>query len=186
MLRHTLGAWGGKDDLWVFAYGSLIWNPEFEPVEVRQATVFGWHRALRMWSRINRGTPEQPGLVLALLSGGSCKGMALRLAAAAVPEVLPRLWAREMVTGVYDPLFVKAHTAEGTLRALTFTLSRQSPSFTGELSDDQLASIMQHSCGRYGTTRDYVEKTAACLRAAGLRDTELEALVRRHCSTITG
>ena len=67
--------WGGKDDLWIFAYASLIWRPEFEHAEERFATIHGYHRALKMWSRVNRGTPECPGLVFGLLHGGSCKGM---------------------------------------------------------------------------------------------------------------
>ena len=66
--------WGGRDDLWVFGYASLIWRPDIEVAERRLSTVHGWHRALKMWSRINRGTPERPGLVFALLPGGSCQG----------------------------------------------------------------------------------------------------------------
>ena len=72
MLARTMAEWGGQQDLWVFGYGSLIWRPEFPFVERHPARVHGWHRALKMWSRVNRGTPECPGLVLALLPGGSC------------------------------------------------------------------------------------------------------------------
>ncbi len=189
MLEQTLHHWGGLQDLWVFAYGSLIWNPEFVPRQRCRATLYGWHRALRMWSRINRGTPEQPGLVLALLPGGACKGVALRIRQAEVPQTLERLWHREMITGVYDPRFVQVHpfglqagasAVSSPLRALTFTLSRRSPSFTGPLSDAQLRHIMQHASGRYGTTRDYVEKTVLGLRAEGIADQPLEQLAHRH------
>lgn len=181
MLRQTLQAWGGLADLWVFAYGSLIWNPEFEPAERRRATVYGWHRALKMWSRINRGTPERPGLVLALLPGGACGGVALRIPRREVRPLLQRLWGREMMTGVYDPLFLTTHTGDGPLRALAFTLSRKSPSYTGPLSDQEMRQIMRHSQGRYGTTRDYVEKTVEGLRSETIRDRALEALLQRYC-----
>jgi cation transport protein ChaC len=193
MLGQTLREWGGQDDLWVFAYGSLIWNPEFSPVQRCRATLYGWHRALRMWSRINRGTPEQPGLVLALLPGGACKGVALRIARHEVPQTLTRLWDREMITGVYDPRFVRVHPFDGqhggggaeeqgigTVKALAFTLSRKSPSFTGPLGDQQLRHIMRHACGRYGTTCEYVEKTVRCLQEEGIHDRALEQLARRH------
>ncbi|MGZ5237736.1 MAG: gamma-glutamylcyclotransferase, partial [Caldimonas sp.] len=74
LLGETLGAWGGHGDAWIFGYASLIWRPEFDAVEDRPATVYGWHRSLAMRSRVNRGTPECPGLVFALVAGGSCRG----------------------------------------------------------------------------------------------------------------
>ena len=91
MLARTMAEWGGQQDLWVFGYGSLIWRPEFPFVERHPARVHGWHRALKMWSRVNRGTPECPGLVLALLPGGSCQGMAFRVDRAQVARILPPL-----------------------------------------------------------------------------------------------
>src|SRR6218665_3224408 len=81
LLALAREAWGGQSDLWVFGYASLIWRPEFESVEHRDARVHGWHRALEMTSRINRGTPECPGLVFALVPGGSCRGVAYRIEA---------------------------------------------------------------------------------------------------------
>ena len=79
MLAQALRTWGGHEDLWVFGYASLIWRPEFDAAEQRPAAVHGWHRALQMRSRVNRGTPECPGLVFALVPGGSCRGMAYRI-----------------------------------------------------------------------------------------------------------
>ena len=72
MLQTVISQWGGQSDLWIFGYASLIWRPEFECIEQRFTTLYGYHRALKMWSRINRGTPECPGLVFGLLQGGSC------------------------------------------------------------------------------------------------------------------
>lgn len=177
MLACTLAQWGGVRDLWVFGYASLIWRPEFDSEEHRPAVVHGWHRALRMRSRVNRGTPERPGLVFALVPGGSCHGMAYRIARERVVDELQRLWQREMPTGVYDPRFLPCRSAQGTLSALAFTLSRRSPSFVGQLSDDELLEILRHARGRYGSTLQYLAETARCLRERGVRDREIERLV---------
>jgi cation transport protein ChaC len=110
LLADVHSRWGGRDDLWIFGYASLIWRPEFEAAEQRPAQVHGWHRALEMRSRINRGTPECPGLVFALVAGGSCRGMVYRIERARVDDELPRLWAREMPTGVYDARWLPCRT----------------------------------------------------------------------------
>ena len=180
MLQRTLQQWQmrGRPDLWLFAYGSLIWKVDFPVQEQRRAGVYGHHRALRMWSRVNRGTPELPGLVFALLSGGSCQGMALRVPAPEVPAVLPQLWAREMPFPVYDPKWLRCHTADGVVPALAFTLSRHSPSYTGTLSAEQLRTIFAQARGRYGSTLDYARQTHQQLQALGIRDDRLAALMR--------
>ena len=108
--------WGGQDDLWVFGYASLIWRPDMAVAEQRLCTVRGWHRALKMWSRINRGTPERPGLVFALLPGGSCQGVAMRVPVDQVPQALISLWAREMPSKVYLPRWVQGHTPQGQVQ----------------------------------------------------------------------
>ena len=176
-LARTRHEWGGRGDLWVFGYASLLWRPEFDSVEHRPALVRGWHRALRMASRINRGTTERPGLVFALLPGGSCHGAVFRVARSQAAEVLDRLWFREMPSGVYDPRWLPCRTTHGEVRALTFTLSRKSPQHTGRLADAQLVDILRHSRGRYGTTLDYLLETARCLAERGVRDREIERLV---------
>jgi cation transport protein ChaC len=177
LLRSTLAQWDGHSDLWVFGYASLIWRPDFEFCEHRPARVHGWHRALKMWSRINRGTPECPGLVFALLSGGSCHGMVFRVPKRKVPAVLDTLWDREMPTGVYDPRWLSCATPKGPVQALAFTLSRQSPSFTGELSAAQYRHIFAHANGRYGSTHAYARQTFDCLKAQGIHDRRLEAIL---------
>ena len=113
LLQQVRQQWGGQSDLWVFGYASLIWRPEFDAAEHRPALVRGWHRALRMRSRVNRGTPEQPGLVYALMSGGMCRGMVYRIPQERGPAELDRLWHREMPTGVYDPRWLRCQTATG-------------------------------------------------------------------------
>ncbi|HYE69906.1 MAG TPA: gamma-glutamylcyclotransferase [Aquabacterium sp.] len=178
LLESTRSQWGARDDLWVFGYASLIWRPEFEFTEHRPARVRGWHRTLRMHSRVNRGTPEQPGLVFALVSGGMCRGMVYRVPAARAADELERLWQREMPTGVYDPRWLPCQTPDGMVQALAFTLSRRSPNFTGRIDDAQMLHILRHASGRYGTTLDYLLRTAEALRGCAVRDREIERLVR--------
>jgi cation transport protein ChaC len=183
LLARTRTRWGGARDLWVFGYASLIWRPEFHFEEHRAAVVHGWHRALRMRSRVNRGTPERPGLVFALVPGGSCRGVVYRIGRDRAEVELDRLWAREMPTGVYDPRWLPCRTPEGTVEALGFTLSRRSPNYVSTLSDDELLHVLRGASGRYGTTLQYLVDTARCLRERGVRDREIErlmALVRRH------
>lgn len=185
-LTRIRAEWGGCNDLWVFGYASLIWRPEFDAAEQRPATVYGWHRALKMRSSVNRGTPECPGLVFALLAGGSCQGMAYRIERSRAHEELERLWLREMPTGVYDPRWVPCRTPHGMVQALAFTLSRRSPSYVSALTDEQVVAVLRTARGRYGTTLDYLVGTATCLNARGIRDREIERLVglaRRHALT---
>lgn len=183
LLHRAVAHWGGRSDLWVFGYASLIARPEFDAVEHRVARVHGWHRALRMRSRVNRGTPERPGLVFALLHGGSCHGVAYRVPRKHAAAEMERLWAREMPNAIYDPRWLPCRTAKGVIRALAFTLSRNSPNFIATLADRELIHILEHARGRFGTTLDYLVETAEALRRRGLRDREIErmvALAREH------
>ncbi|VTU22755.1 putative protein involved in cation transport [Variovorax sp. RA8] len=178
MLDRVIDEWGGHEDLWVFGYGSLIWRPEFGFIERHPARVHGWHRALKMWSRVNRGTVENPGLVFGLLSGGSCRGMVFRVPAADGLETLGRLWLREMPTGVYDPRWLDCTTPHGSVRALAFTLSRRSPNFTGTLDDERYRHIFANAAGRYGSSLDYAQQTLLELRRHSIHDAALARLVR--------
>lgn len=183
MLERTLAEWGGRDDIWLFAYASLIWRPDFDALEQRSAILHGYHRALRMRSRVNRGTPQEPGLVFALLSGGSCRGLVYRIARQEAKATLSSLWLREMPTGVYDPQWLRCRTREGDVTALAFTLSRRSPSWTGPLDDAKLLHIFRHAQGRYGSTLDYLLQTASSLNERGIQDQEVQRqveLARRH------
>ena len=190
MLDAVLREWGGHGDLWIFGYASLIWRPEFEFEEQRFASVRGYHRALKMWSRLNRGTPDCPGLVFGLLPGGSCRGMVYRLAQNRVAAALPALWQREMPNGVYDPKWLRCETLpvagltcppvnvqSSDVRALAFTLSRRSPSHTGALSEETYRTIFSDACGRYGTTREYAQNTYDKLREIGIEDRALGKLL---------
>jgi glutathione-specific gamma-glutamylcyclotransferase len=181
MMADTLDQWrnqGERPDLWVFGYASLVWRPEFDAAEQRPARVHGYHRCLHMWSRVNRGSPERPGLVFALMAGGSCDGLALRVPHEQVESIFPVLWAREMPNPVYDPKWLRCRTEHGPVRALAFTLSRRSPNYTGELSAERYREIFAHSRGRYGTTLDYARQTLHGLREHGIEDHALAHLLR--------
>ena len=165
-------------DLWVFGYASLLWRPEFEAQEQHLTRVWGWHRALKMWSRLNRGSPECPGLVFALLPGGSCQGVVYRVEKKQADEVLTRLWAREMPMDVYTPNWLSCTTPNGPVKALAFTLPRSSPSFTGDLPAETYQQIFRQASGRFGTTRDYAQQTYRSLQDHGIEDRALAALLR--------
>ena len=172
-----LANWPESQDLWVFGYASLIWRPEFEILEQHLIKVQGWHRALKMWSRVNRGSPECPGLVFALLSGGSCQGMLFRTPARQVKQTIEQLWLREMPNNVYTTRWLHCPTPQGLVNALAFTLPRSSPSYTGDLSPAQYQHIFQNAKGRYGTTLDYAKDTFNSLKQHGIHDKALEGLL---------
>ena len=178
LLDRVLAEWGGTDDLWIFGYGSLIWRPGFDFAEQRRAKVHGWHRALKMWSRINRGTMDRPGLVFAMLSGGCCQGMVFRVPREHGEAVLRQLWPREMPLATYDPRFLACQTGHGPVRALAFTLSRKSPSHTGLLTEAEYRRIFTEASGKYGTTLDYAHRTHEELRRHDIRDRALERLLK--------
>ncbi len=164
-------------DLWVFGYASLIWRQEFAHTAQHLTRVHGWHRALKMWSHVNRGTPECPGLVFALLPGGSCQGVVFRIPAAQAQQALAQLWQREMPRPVYTPRWLPCPTPDGIVQALAFTLPRSSPSFTGNLSPAQYRAIFSQASGRFGTTLDYARQTYDSLQALGIEDHSLGALL---------
>jgi glutathione-specific gamma-glutamylcyclotransferase len=176
----ALAGWDGRSDLWLFGYGSLIWNPGLPTLEAVRARVHGYHRGLYLWSRVNRGTPEQPGLVLALDRGGSCSGMAFRLGGTDAAEHLEVLWRREMAMGSYRPAWLPCTLADGRrVEALAFVMRREASSYTGKLPDPVVRTVLGCASGRYGTTLDYVSRTVKALRESGMPDRALEALLKR-------
>ena len=165
MLARLRADWGGQRDLWVFGYASLIWRPEFDAAEHRSALVHGWHRALRMRSRINRGTPQQPGLVFALLPGGACRGVVYRLRREHAPTTNWSACGRARCPPASTTRAgCPAAPPHGVVPALAFTLSRRSDAYMGPLPDEQMLHILRHARGSYGTTLDYLADTAHALR----------------------
>jgi cation transport protein ChaC len=112
-----------------------------------------------------------------MLSGGSCRGVVFRVEQAHVPQVMETLWQREMPLATYDPRWLTCHTPRGPVQALAFTLSRRSPSHTGELHEDDYRRIFLQARGRYGTTHDYAQATFEELRRQGIHDRALARLL---------
>jgi cation transport protein ChaC len=165
------------DDLWVFAYGSLMWRPGFEYLERRGAFVHGWRRSLCIYSHIYRGTPEVPGLVLGLDRGGACRGVAFRVAGSLREKTLDYLRERELVTAVYFEKYVRAHFSDGTeAQALTYVANRSHQQYAGRLEPERLLKLVAQGLGRSGPNGDYVLNTEAHLREMGIRDATLEWL----------
>lgn len=180
-LATTLAHWHGREPLWVFGYGSLIWKPEFEFDRRVAARVYGYHRKLCLRSVHNRGTPECPGLVAGLDRGGSCAGIAYRVPADGVRAQFSQLWEREMVMGSYSPrwLHVRRLDGHGGLTALAFVVRRDAPNYCGRLDERELLDVLARACGRFGTSLDYLLRTVEGLRAEGLADPHLERLAQR-------
>jgi len=168
-----------RDPVWVFAYGSLMWNPEMAFAETRSAVLHGYHRRFCLYSRDYRGTPERPGLVLGLDRGGSCRGLARLLPAETLGVAIDRLWAREMAGQVYDMRRVAVETPEGPLAAYAFTVRRDNPDYAGRLSFERTAEIIAGAVGGRGTGRDYLANTVRHLDELGIRDKLLHRLHAR-------
>lgn len=179
-LHDALRHWDRATAAWVFAYGSLIWNPDLVFDRRLAARVHGYHRRLCLWSRINRGTPECPGLVAGLDRGGSCAGVVYRIPAADVPAQFERLWEREMFMGSYAPRWLQARAADGSIvPALAFVVRRDVANYAGRLSEAQILDVFRRgSCGRFGTSLEYLVNTVRSLHENGLRDPHFERLAR--------
>ena len=178
-LRAALAGRPAEGAVWVFGYGSLIWNPAFHFVEKRVALVRGWHRRFCLWLKAGRGTPESPGLMLALDRGGCCRGIAFRLDEAQVEEELLILWRREMLSGSYEARWLDAHSEVGPIRVVTFVANRGHTRFTNLLSDEEVADRISVARGPLGSCAEYLFNTVEHLDALGFRDASLERIKRR-------
>ena len=164
----------------MFAYGSLMWNPALEFAEALPCKVEGWRRSFCFWTPLGRGTPELPGLMLALESGGSCEGIAYRLAPDQVRSELAILWNREMLSGVYQARWVPTKLRDGrTVTAVTFVVDTAHCQYCGDLPMERAAHHIAFAEGRRGACRDYLANTAEHARTLGIHDTYLEELVER-------
>ncbi len=166
--------------LWVFGYGSLIWDPGFPVAETQVARMTDWHRSFCMRSIHHRGTPERMGLVLALdrAAGAFCDGVAFRVEAWAEDATLEALRARELISSAYLEDWLAVRTRDGrAITALTYVIDPQHEQYCGGLSLSEQADIIAHAVGGRGTNRAYLEATAAHLAQLGIADADLDALV---------
>ncbi len=164
--------------VWVFGYGSLIWNSAIKSVERRSASIDGWHRSFCLSITALRATADRPGLMLALDRGGSCRGVAYRLAEEDVERELRLLWRREMVCGAYVPRWVELRTSDGEPFgwAVAFTIDAGDPQYAGNLDEDTVVHRLATASGGLGSSADYLFRTHDSLHAHGIRDARLERL----------
>jgi cation transport protein ChaC len=185
-LATTLKSKPAASDWWVFAYGSLLWNPLFPFEDARRGTLSGRRRRFCLWSLASRGTANQPGLVLGLDRGGSCHGVVYRLPARSARAELTLLWRREMVLGAYLPLWVTVRCDAKPLVALAFVVDRAHRQYTGNLTLGEQAEVLATAAGAFGSSADYLERARVALVTHGIVDPYLERLAalvaRRRCT----
>jgi cation transport protein ChaC len=179
-LRAVRSAVAAGTDVWVFGYGSLMWNPAINVADSRKAHVRGYHRTFCLTLPIGRGTVEKPGLMLGIDRGGSCTGVAHRIRAEEVESELTILWYREMLSGSYEPRWINGEVEGiGPARMLSFVINRSHPRYENGLSEADVARRLAEAEGIIGTNRDYLYRTVAFLTSLGISDGPIHKLERR-------
>lgn len=167
------------DEFWVFGYGSLMWRPGFAYEDATHARLFGYRRALCVHSHVHRGTPERPGLVLGLDRGGSCLGIAFKVARQAADEVVAYLRDRELVTHVYKERRVALQLRSGRrVGAIAYVVDRNHPQYAGALTAEEAVAKVRGAVGRSGPNEEYVINTVNHLRQMKIGDHWLEQVAR--------
>jgi cation transport protein ChaC len=168
-------ALGGRlgRDLWIFAYGSLMWDPAIHVVEIRAAALTGFHRRFCLKVEIGRGSQGRPALMAALDVGGECHGLAMRIPAQAVDGETEILWMREMIGEAYIPVFCNVSTPQGSVEALAFVMDRKSARFA-DIGAEEAARIISNGSGILGTNLEYFDNLATHVEALGIRDEVFE------------
>ena len=176
--KQAISQFNQTEDIWLFAYGSLLWNPTITYKEVQVAHLFGFHRRFCLKTILGRGTPECPGLMLALDRGGSCKGVAYRISREIAEHELKIIWNREMVSNSYVAKVVRLKTKTSPLKAITFAMNRKDNKYSGRLSTIDTANIIARSRGPLGSSRDYLFETIDKLTEYGIMDSHLNKLAK--------
>lgn len=176
--------------LWVFGYGSLMWQPDFPVAEARVARLSGWHRSFCMWSIHHRGTVQAPGLVLALdrAAGAVCDGLALRAEPGTEVATLAMLRDRELVSSAYleTRLPVTFRDGGGAAETLAYVIDPAHVQYTGPLAPEDQARIIAGASGGRGRNCDYLWSTVAHLADLGIADPDLEWLSARVRELVAG
>jgi cation transport protein ChaC len=169
----------GDQDLWVFGYASLMWDPGFRFVEVRRAKLYGYARRFCLFDILLRGSPDEPGLMAALSEGDGCHGLAFRIARTQLFEESAFFWWRELLGPVYKPMVVKLATTHGDISALTVVADPASEWIRTDLSQEQQVHMIATGKGFGGTSLHYIENIAAQFAAIGMEDEELNNLLAK-------
>jgi cation transport protein ChaC len=167
------------NDLWIFGYGSLMWNPAIHVTESRPALLQGYSRRFAMRLVFGRAMPDRPGLMMCLVPGGNCHGVAHRIAAQAVESETRILWMREMLSGAYTPTWVDLDFGQGQTRGVTFVINEAHPRYLPGLAVAEKAARIAVAEGPLGSNRDYLYRTAEALAANGLTDPYIDDMMAR-------
>ncbi len=179
-LHATLADRPNSGEIWVFAYGSLIWRPCFEYADRLKATLSGYRRRFSVWTVMARGTPAEPGLALALEEGdGSCHGVAYRLAPDHALAGLEALWAREILTSIYRPRWLTVTVDARAVTAISFVVETADAQYAGALPSAEQAAIIAAAHGKLGSCRDYLANTVSELAVLGIDEPGLTALLKK-------
>ena len=167
-----------NQDVWIFGYGSLIWNPaiHFERKDIM--TIYGFHRKFCLKTYLGRGNKEAPGLVLGLDHGGSCRGIAFKIPAKIAAHELEIIWRREMLSGSYIPRCLNGKINGISVKALGFVVNKQEDRYVGDLTDVETATLISKANGFLGTCADYLINTSEHLEDLGIPDKKLSHLVK--------
>ncbi len=178
----------GGPDTWLFAYGSLIWKPEVQHVEMRKGTARGWHRSFCFRIVRFRGTKEQPGLMMSLDRGGQCQGVLFRLSSENLEAQLGKLVRREITVKPPNnlPRWIGVETERGPVRALAFVMNRKSRFYVAKLSTEEVADTLAKACGHWGSCAEYLHNTVAHLEEHGIHDRGLWKLQELVAGRIAG
>lgn len=169
----------GQSDIWVFAYGSLIWHPGFEFMDQQLALLRGYHRRFCIYSHHHRGTPDRQGLVLGLDRGGSCRGVAFQVAAAQSRSAMIYLIERELVAPVYQPRCLRVQLVDQAISAWTFVVDQRHHQYAGKLSVETAAQLIRQAIGKRGPNREYLENTVHHLEQLGIQDSRLRSILEK-------
>ena len=167
-----------NQDVWIFGYGSLIWNPaiHFERKDIM--TIYGFHRKFCLKTYLGRGNKEAPGLVLGLDHGGSCRGIAFKIPAKIAAHELEIIWRREMLSGSYIHRWLNGKIKGISVKALGFVVNKQEDRYVGDLTDVETATLISKANGFLGTCADYLINTSEHLEDLGIPDKKLSHLVK--------
>jgi cation transport protein ChaC len=192
--RALLGAMiAARHDIWIYGYGSLMWDPGFHFSEVRLAHLRGYQRRFTYWTRISRGTRERPALMLTLEKQADeaccCSGLVFRIRSELAEEESAMLWRREMLRNGYCPTLLPVDTPQGPLTALVFACNPAHDDYAGEMPLDDTAAVIAVASGAIGSNREYLQQMALQLEALQIRDPYVEQLwcaVQARCGEGAG
>ena len=171
--------------IWIFGYGSLMWDPRFPYTEVQPALLRGYHRALCIYSRVHRGTLKHPGLVVGLDRGGSCRGRALRVEGSQARSVIGYLDERELVAYAYKRVKATIELPSRSVTAFTYFADRKHSQYAGDLGVERCVEMVAQGVGLSGTCYAYLEHTIRHLRELGIEDALLNEILARLHQTVT-